>query len=165
MNYADLEKRLIHPDPADRRDAMISLATLGDDAAPTMIAWLSHPDWRIRRAAAIYADHHPDPNLLARLRLTLHDPKAKVRMWAVHSLGCEPCKPGGNPIDPVPALVHALETDKAPRVRRMAAAMLSQQPGHRVVRALRRARTREEDPGVLAIVTWALATSERLDCR
>jgi len=165
MDYSDLERRLIHPDVSVRREALISLATLGDEAGPAMIAWLSHPDWRVRRASAIYADHHADPELLERLRLTLHDPKAKVRMWAVHSLGCEPCKPGGNPVDPVPALIHALQTDKAPRVRRMAAAMLAQQRGHRVTRALRRAQLREQDARVLAIIAWALATTEPVDPR
>ncbi len=163
MDYSDLVERLTHPDADIRTGALASLETLDDDAAPAMIDWLSHPDWRVRRASAIYADHHPDPELLARLRLTLHDPRAKVRMWAVHALGCEPCKPGGNPIDPVPALIQALETDRAPRVRRMAAAMLGQQGGRRVVRALKRAQSREQDDRVLAIITWALANGERLD--
>ena len=165
MDYSELAGSLTHPNAAIRRDAVASLATLGDDAAPAMIAALSHPDWRVRRAGAIYADHHPDAELLKRLRLTLHDPKAKVRMWAVHSLGCEPCKPGGNPIDPVPALIQSLESDRAPRVRRMAAAMLSQQGGRRVVRALSRAQSREEDSRVLAIIAWAIATSDRTDTR
>ena len=131
--------------------AMSELRRLGEEAAPAVLEGMSHPDWRVRRASAIFVDHEPVPELIQRLRLVLHDPKAKVRMWAVHSLSCEPCKPGGNPVDPVPLIIQRLRDDRAPRVRRMAVAMLFQRPPERrITRALRRAFAIDPDARVHA---------------
>jgi hypothetical protein len=134
---------------ADRQEhwaAFAGLMAMGEGAAPAVLAGLSHPDWRVRRSCALFADHHPSPVLLDRLRLALHDPRAKVRLFAVHGLACEPCKPGGNPIDPVPLLVRALKFDRGIRVRRHAAVMLSQQPPEpRIARAFRWVREHESD--------------------
>ncbi len=155
--YTELVERLGHADKDERWKAVADLRALGDDAVPAVMEGLSHPDWRVRRGCAIFADHHPDPALLQRLKLTLHDPKAKVRMWAVHSLSCEPCKPGGNPVDPVPAVIKTLLEDKSPRVRRTAASMLAFQPAElRVTRALRRALQSETDERVRGFIRWGI---------
>jgi HEAT repeat protein len=130
---------------------------VGDEAVEAALLGLSHADWRVRRGCARFADHHPDARLLERLALTLHDPKAKVRKWAVHSLACDPCKPGGNPVDGVPPAIRALK-DKAVRVRRTAAwTLASQAPERRSVRALRAAAVAETDPRVLLAIQWGLS--------
>ena len=154
----DLLDRMGGPVGPERWKAYGELEALGAEAASQLaIEMLSHPNWYVRRAAAIYADHHPDPALLERLKLALHDPKAKVRLFAVHSLSCEPCKPGGNPVDATPYLIRAMKEDKAPRVRRMAAVMLTLgAPEKRVVRAFRHVLEHEPDEKVRRWATMAL---------
>ena len=51
-------------------------------------------------------------------------PKAEVRVWAVHSLSCEECKDGPNPVDVIPLLLERIEQDPNIKVRRPAVAML-----------------------------------------
>lgn len=141
----------------EKWDALAELRTIGESAAPAILEGLSHPDWRVRRASAIFVDHEPVPELIERLRLALYDPKAKVRMWAVHSLACEPCKPGGNPLDPVPPIVRRLHEDKAVRVRRMAMNMLIQRPPERrITRAVRQALAVEQDARIQRAGRWWL---------
>ncbi|MGH2633809.1 MAG: HEAT repeat domain-containing protein [Tepidiformaceae bacterium] len=155
--YFDLVEGLGDPDPSKRALALKAMHAAGDAAIAAAILGLSHPDWRVRRGCAMYADHHPDPELLQRLRLTLHDPKAKVRKWAVHALACDPCKPGGNPVDPIPPAVSALK-DHSVRVRRAAAwALAAQPPQKRSVRALRRTLASETDVKVLQAIGWGLS--------
>jgi len=158
----DLLDRLGHRDPSERWAAYGELEALPEaHAARLAIEALSHPNWYVRRAAAIYADHHPDPALLERLKLALHDPKAKVRVFAVHSLSSEPCKPGGNPVDAVPFIIRAMKQDPAPRVRRMAAIMLMLgAPQTRVARAFRSVLQRETDPKVRQWASLGLARCE-----
>lgn len=148
-------------DGRERWKAYREFEALGEETASKLATgMLSHPNWYVRRAAAIYADHHPDPALLERLKLALHDPKAKVRQFAVHSLACEPCKPGGNPVDATPYLIRAMKEDKAPRVRRMAAIMLMLGPSEkRVYRAFRSVLERETDEKVRR---WARMGLERM---
>lgn len=156
-SYAELVEKLGSDTAAERWATYRVLVAAGDAAAEAVREGLSHPDWRVRRGCALWADHNPEPSVMERLRLTLHDPKAKVRMFAVHAMGCEPCKPGGNPVDAVPLLIQAMEHDKAPRVRRMAvAALIQQPPERRVVRALKRCLERETDARTLKIVAWRL---------
>ena len=70
-------------------------------------------------------DHHADDEALRGLIPLLHDPKSRVRLWAVHSISCDRCKVGENPIDVVPLLIERIEGDESIRVRRMATAMLA----------------------------------------
>jgi hypothetical protein len=46
-------------------------------------------------------------------------------VWAVHSLACERCKDGPNPIDVIPLLLERIEEDPNIKVRRLAVAMLA----------------------------------------
>ena len=80
----------------------------------------------------------------------MRDPKAKVRLWAVHSLACDRCKPGGNPVDVVPLLLERLEFDESIRVRRMAAAMLAERGADPRARPLLE-RAAESDDRKLAL--------------
>ena len=111
----------------------------------------------MRRWCAAHMDHHADRSALERLALTLEDPKAKVRLWAVHSIACEPCKPGQHGFDVVPLILKRLREDKAVRVRRMAALMLAMRtPDRRIARAFRRRRAEEQDAKVLKHMQWGL---------
>jgi len=142
--------------------AFATLNAMGDDAVPAVMAGLSHPDWRVRRGCALFADRNPHPALLERLKLTLHDPKARVRMIAVHSMSCEHCKPGGNPVDAIPLIIDRLKNDRAIRVRRMAAAGLiafADEP--RAARALRKALAVETDERLRRMAKWGLRSPER----
>lgn len=142
----------------DREAAFRQLSALGDAVVPVIMQGLGHPNWRVRRGCAQFADRHPDPALLERLRLTVHDPKARVRAIAVHSLGCEHCKVGGNPLDPIPVLLQRLKHDKAIRVRRMAAATLVPFVAERrVARAFRRSLATESDVRLRRLLGWGIA--------
>jgi HEAT repeat protein len=156
-SYTAVVERMGDPDAGERWKAFAELMHAGPAATTAVLHGLSNPDWRVRRGCALYADHHPEPELLERLRLALTDPKAKVRLMAVHGLACEPCKPGGNPIDPVPLLIRALKDDRALRVRRHAANMLCQQPGsRRITRAFRWSLEHETDAKLLRAINRGL---------
>lgn len=150
----------------DRAVAMAAhtrLVELSDAAVPALIEGLSDPDWRVRRACALVADRNPDPRLLERVRLAVHDPKARVRQIAVHALACEHCKPGVPLPDPVPTLVDRLKNDKAIRVRRMAAgSLIPYVDQRRVARAFRAVRLTETDPRLLKMLGWGLYRHKQL---
>ena len=111
---------------AERRHEIVAeLVALGPAALPAVREGLGHGNWQVRRWCAIYLDHHADGAALELLVPLLRDPKKEVRLWAVHSLSCERCKEGMNPVDVVPLLIERIEDDESIRVRRMAAAMLA----------------------------------------
>lgn len=147
-DYRETVERL-----ADRRQvqaAMAELAAGGKPALDAAVEGLSHPNWEVRRWCAAHMDHHADNEALQRLALTLNDPKARVRLWAVHSISCAPCKPGPYAFDATPLLLKRLQEDKAIRVRRMAALMLAMRvPDRRVARVFRRLAETETDERLL----------------
>jgi HEAT repeat protein len=145
-------------DPATRLEARRILKEAGPAAVDAAREGLSHPHWEVRRWCAAYLDHNADARALQRLTLTLEDPKAKVRRWAVHSIACEPCKIGENPVDVDPLLIKRLTQDKSIKVRRMAAAMLAMRmPEKRVGRALRRVLRDETDRKLRNFARWGLS--------
>jgi len=77
----------------------------------------------------------------------LRDPKAEVRVWAVHSLACEVCKDGPNPIDAIPLLLERIEGDPNLKVRRQAVAMLAHHrtPEARVLPVFKKIIFEEQD--------------------
>lgn len=101
----------------------------------------------MRKWCAILLDHHADEEGLHALLPLLDDPKSDVRLWAVHSISCDRCKHGENPIDVVPLLIRRAETDASIRVRRMATAMLAHhiQLDERVPPLFERILSDEED--------------------
>jgi HEAT repeat protein len=102
------------------------LRKLGKAAAvPAVLEGLGHGNWQVRRWCAIYLDHDGELASLHLLIPLLRDPKKEVRLWAVHSLSCDRCKEGENPLDVLPLLVERIEVDESIRVRRMATAMLA----------------------------------------
>jgi hypothetical protein len=89
--------------------------------------------------------------------LTLEDPKAKVRQWAVHSIACEPRKTGENLIDVTPLLIKRVKEDKGVRVRRTAVIQLAlRMPDRRIARFLRRLLSTETDEKIRRFARWGL---------
>lgn len=133
-------------DDERRWAAWTALNALGQAALPAVHEGLRHGKWQIRRWCAAFLDHHGTAESLERLTPLLHDPKSLVRLWAVHSISCDRCKDGENPIDVVPLLIERIEHDPSIRVRRMAAAMLAtHEPDRRTVAAVRTVLREESD--------------------
>jgi HEAT repeat protein len=113
-----------------RNEALSALVALGPAARNAVLEGLVHANWEVRRWCALWFDRHADGESLRALVPLLRDPKSKVRLFAVHSLGCEHCKPGENPVDVVPLLIERIREDESIRVRRHAVAMLAYQHAH-----------------------------------
>jgi HEAT repeat protein len=78
----------------------------------TAIEGLRHQDWRVRRTCAWLLDPvDPTPESVAALTRALDDGHPQVRRQAVHSLGCENCKPNGCAADVRPLLERVIGDD------------------------------------------------------
>lgn len=131
---------LSSPEGEVRHRAYQNLLETGSEALPAVRDGLGHDSWQVRRWCAMVVDQIADPESLRRLIPLLDDPHRKVRLWAVHSISCDPCKDAvENPIDVVPLLIHRMLADRSVGVRRMAAAMLANHhPDPRACRAFRK---------------------------
>ena len=89
----------------NRMAAFLALCARGREVLPAVREGLTHSNWHIRRWSAAVADNFADAETGHALVPLLCDPKAQVRTWAVHSLSCETCKDGPNPIDAIPLLL------------------------------------------------------------
>ncbi|MEZ4587074.1 MAG: HEAT repeat domain-containing protein [Gemmatimonadales bacterium] len=108
-----------------RFPAYRALLAVGHAALPAIREGLGHGNWQVRKWCAMILDQTADAESLAALVPLLRDPKADVRLWAVHSLACDHCKDDVScPVDAVPHLVERIRHDDSIRVRRMAAIML-----------------------------------------
>ena len=134
------------------------LEELGGAAAPAVRAGLRHGHWQVRKWCAGFLDHHADPESLPELLPLLHDPKSDVRLFAVHSLSCDRCKVGENPIDFVPHLIERVERDESIRVRRMAMVMLATttRPDRRLAPLFARVLATESDAKLRKHAEWGL---------
>ncbi|MBT8488901.1 MAG: HEAT repeat domain-containing protein [Gemmatimonadetes bacterium] len=123
-----------------RFPAYQDLVGLGEEALPAIRRGLVHDDWQVRKWSAMVLDQVADAESLAALVPLLRDPKADVRLWAVHSLACDHCKDEvACPVDVVPHLIERIEVDESIRVRRMATIMLgTEYADPRAVPVLRR---------------------------
>lgn len=128
---------------------------------------LSDPDPKTRHRACRLLDHHElDGTVAQRMVMALKDPNRKVRNAALHTLGCEACKPDGTdcfPIDVVGIQVEMLRTDPSLRVRRSAASgLMFQHPMEaRVRRAFRRVLRDEVDPELRRKAERAIARTSQ----
>ncbi|MGH9383878.1 MAG: HEAT repeat domain-containing protein [Vicinamibacterales bacterium] len=131
----------------NRWAAFLVLYGRGANALPAVRKGLQNSNWHIRHWSAILADNYADGETLRALTPLLHDPKAEVRVWAVHSLSCEKCKDGPNPVDVIPLLLERIEQDSNIKVRRQALAMLAHHrtPDPRVLPILRKIISEEVD--------------------
>ncbi len=157
--YRDVIEQL--GDPATRTAAYVELHKIGQDAVGAAREGLSHPNWRVRQFSAMFLDNYWDAAALRRLILNLHDPKLKVRKAAVHSLGCDRCKNGENPIDVLPLIAERIREDKSIKVRRMAVLTLAiQTPSRRIARVLRCVLRDENDPKIRSYANYGLKRYE-----
>ena len=115
---------------AERWKAAEALRALGPVALPAVTEGLGHGNWQVRRACAIWFDHNGTPESLPRLIPLLRDPKRQVRLFAIHSLACDQCKEGENPVDAVRLLMERIREDESIRVRRHATSLLAWQHAH-----------------------------------
>ena len=114
-----------------RRDLVYQeLVAYGPAALEAVRAGLRHANWHVRRWCAIWFDHFATPEAMHDLIPLLRDPKSKVRLFAVHSIACDRCKTGENPLDAVPLLIERIRYDESIRVRRHATMMLGYQHAH-----------------------------------
>jgi hypothetical protein len=130
-----------------RMPAFLSLYSRGEAALPAIREGLGHANWQVRKWCALFIDNFADAETLHALVPLLRDPKAAVRTWAVHSLSCESCKDGPNPIDAVPLLIERIEMDDSIKVRRQAVAMLAhhRSPDARVLPVFKRILAEDDD--------------------
>lgn len=126
----ELVEALASPAPAERHAAWKELMEIGPSAREAVREGLRHGNFEVRRWCALWIDRHADPESLRALVPLLRDPKAKVRLFAVHSLACDRCKADENPVDVVPLLIERIRHDESIRVRRHAVAMLAFQHAH-----------------------------------
>ena len=131
----------------NRMPAFLALYSRGARVLPAVRQGLQHANWHIRHWSAILADNFADDETLRALTSLLNDPRAEVRVWAVHSLSCERCKNGPNPIDAIPLLLERIEQDSNIKVRRQAVAMLAyhRTPDPRVLPIFRRIVSEDAD--------------------
>jgi HEAT repeat protein len=131
----------------NRWSAFLALYDRGVNALPAVRKGLQDANWHIRHWSAILADNFADGETLRALTSLLHDPKADVRVWAVHSLSCQTCKDVPNPVDVIPLLLERIEQDSSIRVRRQALAMLAHHraPDPRALPILKKVASEEAD--------------------
>jgi hypothetical protein len=160
QEFASLIERLGHRESLP--EAWRELGAAGQAAVPAAREGLSHPNAKVRQFCAAFIDAHWDESALRRLILTLHDPKLKVRKAAVHSLGCDRCKGGENPIDVLPYVEERIREDKSIKVRRTAVwTLAAQTPNKRIARVLRRALRDETDPKMRMAANWGIGRYEQ----
>ncbi|MGH7778199.1 MAG: HEAT repeat domain-containing protein [Candidatus Binataceae bacterium] len=158
--FRSLVERLGHRESLP--DAWRALSEAGQPAVSAAREGLSHPNAKVRQFCAMFLDAHWDESALERLILTLHDPKLKVRKAAVHSLGCDRCKGGENPIDVLPYVAERIREDKSIKVRRAAAwTIASQTPNKQIARVLRRVLRDETDSKMRMAAQWGLGRYEQ----
>jgi hypothetical protein len=125
----DLVARLANE--GERRDLVYAqLAEYGPEALDAVREGLRHGNPEVRRWCALWFDHNATPEALPELIPLLRDPKSKVRLFALHSLACDRCKTGDNPVDAVPLLIERIQQDPSIRVRRHATMMLGLMYAH-----------------------------------
>ena len=89
-------------------------------------AVMHHPSAAIRRACLEVLDHKANDSSMPVFRAALRDPVPRVRLTALHGLGCVRCK--SEPVDfsdVVPELLGLLSEDPNAKVRYAAATQLS----------------------------------------
>ena len=112
---------------------------------------LRHRDPRVRAACAQILDHFLDDAALADIVDCLDDDNPRVRVWALHTLGCDRCKEGScRPGEDVflPEAIRMLRDDPDSHVRATAATTLGQSAATRrsdVATALAAARDGDPD--------------------
>lgn len=133
-----------------RRIAEVEQMLLAAGAAGrnAVLAGMTHPRPRVRRACAGFMDHHGDDRCASALAERVReDAVPRVRREAVHSLSCQRCKVSPLTGDAVPLLIAVAQNDSNLKVRREAVFGLGQRaPDERVIPILRAVLENETDP-------------------
>jgi HEAT repeat protein len=147
-NLTALVEQLALRDWVKVAEAERALIAAGQPGIEAVIAGMTHPNSRIRRACAGFMDHNGGDFCVAPLtERLLADPVPTVRREAVHSLSCDRCKVSPLAMDTVPLLLKVAQSDPNPRVRREALFGLSQKaPDERVTAPLRAMLEAETNP-------------------
>jgi HEAT repeat protein len=84
-------------------------------------AALLHPKPKVRREALAVLDHAANDESTSTFRPALSDPVPRVRIVALHGLGCERCRMGEICVDDVvPDVLRVVREDSSPKVRHAA---------------------------------------------
>jgi HEAT repeat protein len=138
-----------------RLDAALGAGTT--EAVDAVLVGLADPAPAVRKWCAALLDHHADARGVAGLVGLLDDPVAAVRRHALHSLGCQTCKPAPLPLDVLPLLAARAGHDRSVHVRRVATHLLGCQPADgRAAAALRSIVALDPDAKVRRNARWAL---------
>jgi hypothetical protein len=123
------------------------LVDAGSAGMAAVLRGLSHPEARVRRGCAGFMDHQgTDECVVLLCEVAREDPVPSVRRVAVHSLGCQRCKPSPLQGDGIAFLVERALSDPSLKVRREAVGGLSMYPpDSRAAVALRRILEEETD--------------------
>jgi HEAT repeat protein len=152
------------PDPPVWAGAFKALEERGRDAIHAIRRGLEDPRWQVRRWCAALLDHGGGPESRPWLLPLLDDPMSKVRVMALHTLACDRCSGGENPVDAVPYLIDRLNNDESIKVRRMAAAMFAPlMPDPRIEEVCRELLAVETDRKLLLHAERTLAISRSVD--
>lgn len=154
---AELVALLADPHRAFR--AYTRLLALGPEATAAARAGLAHPDERVRERCCQVLDHLMDADSIPLLIDALGDPCERVRVAAVHALGCDRCKaddcrPGPETV--LPAAIDLLASDPSARVRAYAAELVGRWVHSRPAArdAITRAAAQDPSPAVRKKASW-----------
>lgn len=154
-----------------RAGALSALEAQGSAAIPTILIGMTSADAQVRAHCTSLLDHLADDRCIEPLRTALTDPSPDVRRHAVHSLGCQQCKPLPLNTDIVALLIDRALNDKSIRVRRVAVHQLGlQEKDPRALTALKRILSTDNDEKLLerarfAYETLSVKTHENSLCR
>lgn len=118
---------------------------------------LCHPNPKLRRACLGVLDHEANDQSMDVFRRCLGDPVPRVRLAALHGLGCQRCKE--NPVDSydvVPHLLVLARSDPSPKVRQAVVAGLAVLGDSDAKDLLLELSTSDADPLVRATAQAAL---------
>jgi hypothetical protein len=114
----------------------------------TLLAGLRSPHSRIRFECAHALDDYADERCVEPLRRLLNDPVPRVRRIALHSLGCDICKPAplASEMDFVSLAIEQAFTDPSIQVRRHAVSeLVVRRADPRAAAAIRQLQAQERD--------------------
>ena len=132
---------------ANRMAAYLALYARGNESLPAIREGFKHANWQVRKWCALFADNFADAETLRAIVPLIYDPKSDVRSCVVHSISCESCKDGANPVDPIPLLLERIKRDESIKVRRQAVGMLAhnRRPDPRVMPVFKEVLANEND--------------------
>jgi HEAT repeat protein len=135
-----------------------ALTRAASNGIAAVLQGLSHPQARVRRGCAQFMDHQGTDDCVELLcQVARDDPVPNVRRVAVHSLGCQRCKPSPLHGDTIAFLVERALSDPSVKVRREAVGGLSlHPPDPRAAAALRRLLEEETDRELRRSAHYAL---------